>query len=102
MELSEEIEALQLTECRMAQQRLTMQYAVSCILMEASTLEEAAKRSLQIIGESQGWEVGNFWLLDAQASLLHCSTTWRTFSDSAATFETISKQILLSRGVGLP
>ncbi len=102
MEMSEEIEALQLTECRLAQQRLTMQYAVSCILMEASTLEEAAKRTLQIIGESQAWEVGNFWLLDAQTSLLHCSTTWHTSSDSAATFATTSKQIHLSQGVGLP
>src|SRR5439155_2755724 len=102
MELSEGIEALQLTECRLAQQRLTMQYAVSCILMEASTLEEAAKRTLQIIGEGQGWEVGNFWLLDMQTPLLYCSTTWYTPSDSAATFETISKQVRLSRGVGLP
>src|SRR5947209_18717811 len=102
MELSEEIEALQLTECRLAQQRLTMQYAVSCILMEASTLEEAVKRTLQIIGVGQGWEVGNFWLLDMQTSLLYCSTSWHTPSDNAATFETISKQVRLPRGVGLP
>jgi signal transduction histidine kinase len=102
MELSEEIEALQLTECRLAQQRLTMQYAVSCILMEASTLEEAVKRTLQIIGEGQGWEVGNFWLLDMQTSLLYCSTIWHTPSGTAVTFETTSKQVRLPRGVGLP
>jgi signal transduction histidine kinase len=102
MELSEEIEALQLTECRLAQQRLTMQYAVSCILMEASSIVEAAKGTLQIIGQGQGWEIGNFWLLDAQTSLLYCSTTWHTSSDSAATFEATTKQVLFSRGEGLP
>jgi GAF domain-containing protein len=102
MELSQGTEAMQLAECRLAQQHLTMQYAVSCTLVEASTIDEAATRTLQVIGEGQGWEVGNLWRLDTQASVLRCSATWHASSSTTTLFEIISKQMQFTQGIGLP
>jgi signal transduction histidine kinase len=79
-----------------------MHYAVSCILIEASTIDEAARRTLHVIGEGQGWQVGNFWLLDAQASVLRCVATWHVFSSTATSFEITSQQMQFTQGVGLP
>jgi len=81
---------------------LTMQYVISCILVEVTSLEEAFRRTLQAIGESLGWEVGAFWIIDQAANTLHCSTTWHTPEIPAEAFEATNLQASFARGSGLP
>lgn len=83
-------------------QWLAMQYVVSCILVEATTLEEAFRRTLQAIGEVLGWETGAFWAIDHAANALRCSTTWHSPAISAAMFEAVSMQTTFLKGIGLP
>ncbi len=89
-------------ERRPTGQWLAMQYVVSCILVEVTTLEEAFRRTLQAIGEALGWDAGAFWTIDQAANVLRCSTTWHTPAISAAVFEAVSMQTTLLRGIGLP
>jgi PAS domain S-box-containing protein len=91
-----------LAEHRPTEQWLAMQYVVSCILVEVTTLEEAFRRTLQAIGEVLGWEAGAFWTIDQTANALRCNTTWHTPAISATVFEAVSMQTTFPPGIGLP
>ncbi|MGB0562027.1 MAG: adenylate/guanylate cyclase domain-containing protein [Spirulinaceae cyanobacterium] len=49
------------TERQRTQQRLTAQYAIASILSESGSLDRAIQQILQAIGDSLGWEIGEFW-----------------------------------------
>jgi PAS domain S-box-containing protein len=84
-----------------AQRRLAVQYAVTRMLTEATNLEDAAARTLQIMGEELEWDLGIFWCLDPTADTLRCTTTWRPPSRAEADFDAIDRQMETRRGVGL-
>ena len=84
-----------------AEQRLAAQYAVSRVLVEATSVEEAAPRLLDAIGAGLGWAVGAFWSVDAPAALLRCLATWR-LPTVASTFDTDSASMTFAPGRGLP
>lgn len=91
-----------LTQQKQAEQRLLLQYMVSCVLVEANSIDEAALRTLHAIGEHMRWEAGAFWMLDHAAEVLRCQMTWGTPQAAAHVFEKVSKQTSFSRGLGLP
>lgn len=76
--------------------------AVAAAFAESPTLELAISRTLQAICESMRWEYGAFWRFDRQASVLRCAQVWHVPSSRIAEFETFSRQITLSPGVGFP
>ena len=84
------------------ERRLLAQYAVSSILLEAANLNEAAYRTLEAIGSTLDWELGAFWMVDHERSLLSCITTWHDASLSEDGFEAASRQIQFEPGTGLP
>ncbi|MEM8640281.1 MAG: adenylate/guanylate cyclase domain-containing protein [Cyanobacteria bacterium P01_G01_bin.54] len=70
------------TERQRTQQRLKAQYAIASILSESGSLDRAIQRILQAIGESLGWEIGEFWAPKGSddrrpASNELSTTTWR-------------------------
>ena len=91
-----------ITERKRAEQRLAAQYAVSRVLTDATSLEEAAPRILQAIGEHLGWALGALWIVDDAAGVLRCRTTWHTPAINAPAFETASRETSFERGAGLP
>lgn len=93
---------LDITARKRTEWRLSAQYAVSRVLTEAVTLDEAAARVLQVIGEALAWEVGTFWMLDRETNDLFCHTTWRSPSFPAGKFEAVSRQARFAAGVGFP
>ena len=58
-----------ITDRRRAERRLASQYAVTRVLSEALTLEEAVPRITQAVGESLEWDLGVFWRLDKHAAV---------------------------------
>jgi PAS domain S-box-containing protein len=60
------------TERKRAVHRLMMQYAVSRVLAENPSFEEAIPQLLQTIGEGLNWSLGAFWRLDRPAGELRC------------------------------
>ncbi len=94
--------ARDITERRKLERRLAAQFQVARILAESDSLAIAAPALLQAICESLGWEMGQLWDLDREASVLRWLAVWRVASLSAEAFEDASRNRTFIRGVGLP
>jgi two-component system, cell cycle sensor histidine kinase and response regulator CckA len=91
-----------ITERRRSERRLASQYAVTRVLAESRTLEEAVPRIIQAIGESLEWDLGLFWRLDKQSEALRCSNLWKGATVDAGEFVQASQQQVFKFGDGLP
>ena len=91
-----------ITDRRRAERRLASQYAVTRVLSEATTLEEAVPKIIQAIGESLEWDLGVFWRVDKAAGVLRCFGQWRAPSVQADLFILDTWQRVFTRGEGLP
>ncbi|HEV8326721.1 MAG TPA: PAS domain S-box protein [Nitrospiraceae bacterium] len=91
-----------ITDRRRAEGRLASQYAVTRILAEATTLEEAIPKIIQAIGESLEWDLGVFWRVDKATGMLRCLDQWKAPSVQADPFTLDTWQRVFTRGEGLP
>jgi PAS domain S-box-containing protein len=86
---------------KQAERRLAAQYAVTQVLAESSTLQEASPKLVQAIGESLDWEVGAIWTVDRDANLLRCLEVWHVPQVEVGEFVEITRQRTFLRGIGL-
>ena len=91
-----------ITDRRRAERRLASQYAVTRVLSEAVTTEEAVPRIIQAVGESLEWDLGVYWRLDKPSGTLHYLNHWQSRTVSAAEFVAEMQQKTFELGVGLP
>jgi PAS domain S-box-containing protein len=91
-----------ITDRRRAEHRLASQYAVTRVLSEATTLEEAVPKIIQAIGESLEWDLGLFWRVDKGAGVLRCVDQWKAPSIQADPFTSDTWQRVFGRGEDLP
>jgi signal transduction histidine kinase len=91
-----------ITERKLAEQRLLAQHAVTEILAAVATLERATPKILQAVGEGLGWDVGALWRVDREAGVLRCVDVWHTAAVDVPEFEAASRQSTFLSGVGLP
>jgi len=91
-----------ITDRRWAERRLASQYAVTRVLSEATTLEEAVPKIIQAIGESLEWDLGVFWRVDQVTGVLRCLDQWKAPSVQADPFTLDIWQRVFSRGQDLP
>lgn len=91
-----------ITVRKRTERRLASQYAVSRVLADAATLEEASPKILQAICESLEWELGVLWRLDKVGNVLRCLDLWRAPSLQAEEFVTATWQHTFQVGAGLP
>ena len=91
-----------ITDRRRAERRLASQYAVTRVLSEATTLEEAVPKIIQAIGESLEWDLGVFWRVDRATEVLRCLDQWKASSVHADPFTLDTWQRVFTRGEGLP
>ena len=96
------IDERDVTERKRAERRLAAQYAVTRVLAESTTLEEAIPKMLQCVCEGVGWDLGEFWRVDAEANLLRWDGMWDASATRGTEFETISRGMTFSPGEGLP
>ena len=92
-----------LTERKRHETRQAIQLAISRVLMESETVEQAGRQILQSVGQLTDWEVGLIWLLDSKQQALRCATVWEKSTKPA--FENFLHQSLVTTfasGVGLP
>ena len=92
-----------ITDRKRMETRQAVQLAISQVLMEADTLEQAGSQLLQAIGHLAGWEAGLIWVPDQRTKILRCATVWQN-SASLALEEFLSKSRVTTfeLGVGLP
>ena len=89
------------TERRLAERRGQIEHAVSVVLAEAATEEEAAARILSGVGQALEWKLGTLWLVDLSANVLRCRATWSS-STAYARFEQMTCKLSFAPGEGLP
>jgi PAS domain S-box-containing protein len=92
----------EITERRRAEQRLSAQHAVSQILAESPSLDDAAARILEALCESLQCDLGTLWLLEKGGEVIRCADVWHSPSLDAGRFARLSRRLALPRGVGLP
>ncbi len=80
----------------------TARLEVTQVLAEATTVREALPRVLRAAGESLGWDVGAFWVVDRGDHVLHCLELWHAPVLGVAGFEAASRGASFAPGVGLP
>jgi PAS domain S-box-containing protein len=90
-------EALRKSEARKA-----THLAVTQVLAEAETLDDALHRILAAAGEGLECDCGALWQVDTEANALRCLETWHRDGTDVARFESLSRQTSFSPGVGLP
>ncbi|RPH76829.1 MAG: response regulator, partial [Nitrospiraceae bacterium] len=91
-----------ITDRRRAERRLVCQYAVTRVLSEATTLEEAVPKVLQAVGETLEWDLCVFWRVDKASGVLRCLDLWSAPSVPTDSFIEDTWQRVLTRGQGLP
>ncbi len=85
-----------------AERRRAADYAVTHVLAESPTLEDAAPKILEAIGESVGWGFGVVWEVDAKTQVLRCAAVWHGPGVAAPEFEELCRRSVFAVGVGLP
>jgi PAS domain S-box-containing protein len=92
-----------LTERKRHETRQAIQLAISQVLMESQTVEQAGRQILQSVGHLADWEVGLIWLLDSRRQALRCAAVWEKMRKPALEdFLHQSLATAFSSGVGLP
>jgi PAS domain S-box-containing protein len=81
---------------------LRMEHAVSRVLADSNSIEEAAREILRAIGVALEWELGALWMVDAEADTLRNLATWHAPGSAALPFEAATAQTPMRRGEGLP
>ena len=76
--------------------------AVTRVLAESATLDEATPRILRTLGESAGWDFGAIWEPDPAESVLRCVDLWRRPGGADQLFEAATRDAEFPPGVGLP
>jgi PAS domain S-box-containing protein len=90
-----------ITERKCAEQRQTVNLAVTKILAESPDLTDAVRSILQTVCETLAWDVGAFWIPDRKAQLLRCLMVLECHPGRFARFKTNSSQRSFAPGVGL-
>ena len=91
-----------ITDRRQAERRLASQYAVTRVLSESITLEQAVPRIIQAVGESLEWDLGVFWRLGKQSGTLRCLDYWQVATGTTNAFITEMQSQVFKPGEGLP
>ena len=94
--------ARDITERKHAEQRVAAEHAVTRILAEAATVEEAAPKVLQALCECLRWDFSALWLVDRHAQVLRCAELWREPSIEVPEFEAATWASTFGHGSGLP
>ena len=91
-----------ITERTHVAQRRGVYFTIGQILAESSSLNEAAPRILQTVGETLGWEIGAMWIADSDANVLRCLKVWHNPSVNVDGFVSVSCGRPIAPGIGLP
>jgi len=81
---------------------LRLEHRVTRCLAEAQSAPDALRAALKAVCETEGWDCGEFWKLDAPAGVLRCYAAWfNPLLEGARRFAESSRQLALAPGSGL-
>lgn len=91
-----------ITKHKQIESRKSAQYAVTQVLAESATLDEASPKILKAICECLEWDIGEFWLIDQQRCVLRCTEIYYLPAVKTPEFHAVSREITFPHGIGLP
>ena len=91
-----------ITERKNAEQRQAAQYAVTRVLADASTLQEAAPQILRAVCEGLKWDLGMLWSIKHGGLLLQCVDVWHPPQAKVKAFASATSKMSFEPGSGLP
>jgi two-component system cell cycle sensor histidine kinase/response regulator CckA len=91
-----------ITNRRRVERRIAAEHAVTRILADSRTLQQAAGKLLQAIGESLEWQIGVFWIVEEHGDALRCLETWHEPSTPFPDFEAACRSWIFVPDIGLP
>ena len=94
--------AKEVEERKQAERRLAAHQAITRILAEAKTLQEATPKVLQTVCDQLGWSFGALWNVDDSSDRLHCVETWTHSTTALKEFEQQTKEMTFEKDIGLP
>jgi len=94
--------ALDVTKRKQGEIRQAAQFALTRIFSEAVAFHDALPEILKTICEGFGWELGELWRVDRDASVLRLESMWYAPSLDASEFEKVSRATTFPPGIGLP
>jgi PAS domain S-box-containing protein len=94
--------ARDISERKRGERRLAAERGVTRALAESATLEGAASKVLQTVGETLGYDLGVLWEVGLAPGVLTCVAVWHPPGFPETEFEQHSGRIALARGEGLP
>ena len=92
----------EVAERQRTERLLSLQYVITRVLAGANNLAEAAPLMLRIMGENQGWDVGELWEVEENERYLRCVDLWHADDFQAADYLKLRRVTQLARDVGLP
>lgn len=75
-----------ITERKEAEQRLAVEHAVTALLAQSATIEQALSAVIQAVCEKLQWDCGARWSLDQRTGTYRCVETWSIPSLEIADF----------------
>ncbi len=91
-----------ITERKLANQRLAIQYAVTRVLSDSQSLDDAVRRIMQAICEGLGWDLGAIWQVSRPENVLRCVNLWHAPDRNPGDFLTVIRESAFAPGAGIP
>ncbi|HEY9878765.1 MAG TPA: PAS domain-containing protein [Leptolyngbyaceae cyanobacterium] len=91
-----------ISDRKQEEQRKALQYSVSQILSEATTLIDVIPTLLQTLCEALRWQVGALWSPDSTNSVLCCTHIWFEPTGKRDVFIEANQRTTFEPGIGLP
>ena len=91
-----------ITERKRVEERLTAQYAVTRVLAESRSLEDAVPKIMRALGQNLEWDCGIFWRVDRTTSVLRCLDQWAGAGVEAQSFLEKTWDLTFKQEEGLP
>ena len=92
----------EVAERQRTERLLSLQYVITRVLAGANSLAEAAPVILRIMGENQGWQVGELWEVDEGRQYLRCVDIWHAADFRDATTCERRRPAAIAPDDGLP
>ena len=91
-----------ITERKLAERRLSVQYDVTRILAESQTIETAIPHILETVCPRMGWRYGALWLRNETTNVLQCVGAWSDGAPELDAFDNATRTMTFEQGKGLP
>jgi PAS domain S-box-containing protein len=91
----------EVAERQRTERLLSLQYVITRVLAGANNLAEAAPLMLRIMGENQGWHVGELWEVEEGEQFLRCVDIWHSDDFQGNDYLRLRRATRLAPDVGL-